>query len=222
MPTPQSSTARMPRHQRRAQLIDVALDVFANHGFAQTTMEEIARQAAVSKPVLYQHFDNKQDLYFTLLDLQYETLRERVTTRMQAVDSAAHDADEQTAYQAVYGVFEFTSEPRGLYRLILDTSMEDSQELETRREQFLTELVDFISPYLQRHSSLLDETSSKFLTGGIITVVLNLACRWAEDYREEDSDHGQESIVLKTAVEHTYRLVAHGVLGFDRTNNPSA
>lgn len=215
----EKSGGRMSREQRRAQLIDVALDVFAERGFAQTTMDEIASQAAVSKPVLYQHFQNKRDLYFTLIDSQFQTLRNAVTSRMKSVDPKAANADEQTAYQAVYGVFEFTSEPRGHYRLLLDTSMEDPVELDRRKERFLDELVDFISPYILEHS-ILDTASARFITGGIASAVMYLACRWAAEHRNASPD--DRSIPVEVAVEHTYRFIAHGAIGFDLSNNPSA
>ena len=219
MPKSKHSASRMTREQRRAQLIDVALDIFAEHGYAQTTMDEVALHAAVSKPVLYQHFHNKRDLYFTLIDVELDALRDAITSRMQAVNPNADDADEQQVYQAVYGVFEFTSDPRGLYRLILDTTMDNPAELEERKQQFLEELVEFISPYLL-DNSILSPTSSEFIAGGIASVVIYMAVRWAEHYAHDES--GRQSLPLDIAVENTFRLVAHGAIGFDLSNNPSA
>lgn len=219
MPESGKPAARMTREQRRAQLIDVALDIFAKHGYAQTTMDEVAHHAAVSKPVLYQHFNNKRDLYFTLIDVELDALRDAITSRMAAVDPAANDADEQRVYQAVYGVFEFTSDPRDLYRLILDTSMDNPDELEHRKNRFLDELVEFISPYLL-DNSILSPASSQFVASGIASVVIYLAVRWAEHYTDEATH--QENIPFETAVANAYRFVAHGAIGFDLSNNPSA
>lgn len=219
MPKSKKSATRMTREQRRAQLIEVALDIFAQHGYAHTTMDEVALHASVSKPVLYQHFHNKRDLYFTLLDVEFDALRDAITSRMKAVDPDAEDADEQQVYQAVYGVFEFTSDPRGLYRLILDTTMDNPAELEDRKKQFLEELVEFISPYLLENS-ILSPTSSEFIAGGIASVVIYMAVRWAEHYVGEES--GGERLPLEAAVEDTFRFVAHGAIGFDLSNNPSA
>ncbi|MDR7346670.1 TetR/AcrR family transcriptional regulator [Enteractinococcus fodinae] len=214
-----TSPARLPRDQRRAQLIDVAMDVFADHGYAQTTMDEIAQRAAVSKPVLYQHFKNKRDLFFTLIDFQFDTLRDRVIERMEAVDPASNTADEETAYQAVCGVFDFVAEPRGLYRLILDSSMDEPEELEARKERFVSQMVEAVSPYIL-DNSILDPASSKFITRGIASVVMFLATRWAEEH--VPGRGGAEPIPLEKAVEHTVRFVAYGAIGFDLSNNPSA
>ena len=47
---------RLPAGKRREQLLDVALRLFARSGFKATTMDDIAEQAGVTKPLLYQHF----------------------------------------------------------------------------------------------------------------------------------------------------------------------
>lgn len=212
-----TSPTRMPRDKRRAQLIDVAMDVFAQTGYAQTTMDEIAQRAAVSKPVLYQHFKNKRDLFFTLIDHQFDTLRDTVTARMLTVDPEADTADEDTAYQAVRGVYDFVADPRGLYRLLLDTSMDEPEELEARKEEFVSQMVEVVSPYIF-DNSILDVNSSKFVTRGIASVVMFLATRWAEEHAPGRGTGAP--IPLETALEHTVRFVAYGAIGFDLSNNP--
>lgn len=217
--TTTTSPTRLPREQRRAQLIDVAMDVFAETGYAQTTMDEIAQRAAVSKPVLYQHFKNKRDLFFTLIDHQFTTLRDTVAARMLTVQPDAGTADEQTAYQAVRGVYDFVADPRGLYRLLLDTSMDDPEQLEAHKEVFVSQMVDVVAPYIY-DNSILDINSAKFITRGVASVVMFLATRWAEEHAP---GHGSgEPIPLETALEHTVRFVAYGAIGFDLSNNPSA
>ena len=60
-------SARLPAAERRQQLLDVALEVFSREGFHQTSMNDIAEAAGVTKPVLYQHFGSKRDLFGELL-----------------------------------------------------------------------------------------------------------------------------------------------------------
>lgn len=57
----------MPRAERRAQLLDTAIEVFANRGYHGTSMDDIAAKAGVTKPVLYQHFTSKSHLYGTIV-----------------------------------------------------------------------------------------------------------------------------------------------------------
>jgi len=79
------STTRLPAEERRDQLLDVALEVFATAGFHGASMNDVAEAAGVTKPVLYQHFDSKNDLFAALLD--------EVGRRMRtAIDKATADA----------------------------------------------------------------------------------------------------------------------------------
>jgi AcrR family transcriptional regulator len=67
-------TGRMPRNARRAQLLDSALGVFVAQGYHAAAMDDIADRAGVSKPVLYQHFPGKLELYLALLDQSCDTI----------------------------------------------------------------------------------------------------------------------------------------------------
>ena len=57
---------RLPRRERRVQLLESALEVFVRQGYHAAAMDDIAERAGVSKPVLYQHFPGKLDLYLAL------------------------------------------------------------------------------------------------------------------------------------------------------------
>ena len=61
------ATARMPATERRQQLLDVALGVFARNGYHETSMNALASEAGVTKPVLYQHFESKHELFAQVL-----------------------------------------------------------------------------------------------------------------------------------------------------------
>ncbi len=77
---------RLPADRRRQQLLDVALTVFAERGFNATTMDDIAEQAGVTKPLLYQHFDSKRALYLELVDSVAHTM-------LEAIEGAVARAD---------------------------------------------------------------------------------------------------------------------------------
>ena len=63
-----ASTPRMPAAERRLQLLAQAQRVFGDKGFHAASMNDLAKAAGVTKPVLYQHFDSKRELYRELLD----------------------------------------------------------------------------------------------------------------------------------------------------------
>src|SRR5262245_31525391 len=59
---------RLPRLQRREQILAAATKAFARHGFAATGLDDIAVEAGVTRVILYRHFDSKTDLYQAVLD----------------------------------------------------------------------------------------------------------------------------------------------------------
>ena len=70
-----SPAVRMPRSQRREQLLRHAREVFVESGYHSASMDDIAERAGVSKPILYQHFPGKLELYLDLLDDAIEQVR---------------------------------------------------------------------------------------------------------------------------------------------------
>ena len=77
---------RMPRSARRKQLLAAAQDVFVANGYHAAAMDDIAERAGVSKPVLYQHFPGKLELYLALLDTHCDALVAHVREAMAATN----------------------------------------------------------------------------------------------------------------------------------------
>ena len=71
---------RLTAAARREQILDVSVQVFARNGFHSTSMNDVADAAGVTKPVLYQHFDSKQQLYQALLEEAGNRLRTAIAT----------------------------------------------------------------------------------------------------------------------------------------------
>ncbi|GAA1399591.1 TetR/AcrR family transcriptional regulator [Oerskovia paurometabola] len=85
---PGSVRARMPKGERRVQLLTIAERLFSDHGYHHITMDDIADGAGVSKPVLYRHFPSKLDLYLALVDQQGAALVDSVRTVLAPFRSA--------------------------------------------------------------------------------------------------------------------------------------
>ena len=81
------ATRRLSAEARRAQLLSVAREVFAEDGYPGAAMEKIAQRAGVTKPVLYQHFEGKKELYLALLDSDMSRLLAQVSGAIES----AHD-----------------------------------------------------------------------------------------------------------------------------------
>ena len=61
-------TRRLPRAQRREQMLAAATEAFARRGFAATSLDDIATEAGITRVILYRHFASKTDLYQAVLD----------------------------------------------------------------------------------------------------------------------------------------------------------
>ena len=70
---------RLPASERRAQLIEVGRSVFAKHGYEGTSVEEIAKRAKVSKPIIYEHFGGKEGLYAVIVDREMDYVERRIS-----------------------------------------------------------------------------------------------------------------------------------------------
>ncbi len=73
---------RLTAAQRRLQLLGVGRKVFAMHGYNGGSVEEIARAAKVSKPIIYEHFGSKDGLYAVIVDREMDALVQRIAQRI--------------------------------------------------------------------------------------------------------------------------------------------
>jgi len=80
------SRKRMSAAARREVIAKAATEVFAERGYQRASVEEISRRSGVSPPVLYDHFDSKQDLYRCLLERHFADLRQVWRTNLIGED----------------------------------------------------------------------------------------------------------------------------------------
>lgn len=88
------SSPRLSAVARREQILDVALEVFGRAGYHGASMNDVADAAGVTKPVLYQHFDSKRELYLALLDV----VGERLLSAIAKAAAEASDGKSQTEH----------------------------------------------------------------------------------------------------------------------------
>lgn len=91
---------RLPASERRDQILDVAIPVFARQGFHGTSMNDIADAAGVTKPVLYQHFDSKRDLYLALVGEVGARMTSAIATAQASATTGR--ALTETGFQAYF------------------------------------------------------------------------------------------------------------------------
>ena len=95
-------STRLPAAERREQLLDAAMTAFAANGYHGTSMNDVAKAAGITKPVLYQHFESKRHLYVELVGDVANRLSDEVVS---AVDPA--DTHFQRTVGALTAYFSF-------------------------------------------------------------------------------------------------------------------
>ncbi|RZU32972.1 TetR/AcrR family transcriptional regulator [Blastococcus saxobsidens] len=117
-------TSRLPRGARRLQLLRAAQDVFVAQGFHAAAMDDIADRAGVSKPVLYQHFPGKRELYLALLEEHVSELADRVGQAMGGT------ADNRARVDAAVGAyFDFIDADGEAFRLVFESDLRNDADV---------------------------------------------------------------------------------------------
>ncbi len=115
---------RLTAEARRRQLFEVALGLFAEHGYAATTMDDIAEQAGVTKPLVYQHFESKRALYLELMDVFSTAL---VSDIVKATADA--EGPRQQVERGFAAYFDLMVGNQSAFRLLYGRDAPDDPEL---------------------------------------------------------------------------------------------
>ena len=123
-PDTRSRGARLPRSARRTQLLGAAREIFVAHGYHAAAMDDIAERAGVSKPVLYQHFPGKRELYLALLE---EHTQELLGAVQGALASTSKNKERVAATMAAY--FEFIDSESESFRLVFESDLTSDEQV---------------------------------------------------------------------------------------------
>ncbi|MGY2702478.1 AcrR family transcriptional regulator [Nocardioides sp. HB32] len=167
--------ARMPRRERRAQLMDSALEVFVAQGYHAAAMDDIAERAGVSKPVLYQHFPGKLDLYLALLEQSCDTIIEN--TR-RALDSTDDNKQRVAATMEVF--YEYVASDSGAFRLVFESDLTNEPAVREQVDRVTTECAATIAHVIHDDTGLPDD-ASRLLAVSLVGMAQVSARFWLSD-----------------------------------------
>ncbi len=170
--TPTRST-RMPRSERRAQLLDAAQAVFVQSGYHAAAMDEIAERAGVSKPVLYQHFPGKLDLYLALLDTHCETLEQLVRNALETTDG-----DNEVRVRAtVAAYFDFVTREDASFRMVFESDLTSVPQVRARLDSLEMTCAEAISDVIAEDTGA-DEQRALLLGSALAGMAQVAARHW--------------------------------------------
>ena len=166
--------ARLPRDERRAQLLSAALEVFTAAGYHSAAMDEIADRASVSKPVLYQHFPSKLELYLAVLDLHIDSL---VFQIQKAIASTPENSNRVSATVEAY--FAFIDSEGEAFRLLFESDMSVEPAVRERLNRMTYDCAAAVSAVISIDTGLPQE-AAMLLGVGLIGSAQVTARHWLE------------------------------------------
>jgi AcrR family transcriptional regulator len=183
--------------ERRAQLLEVARKVFGNSGFHGVSMEEVAKEAGITKPILYDHFSSKKDLYLALLDEDLADLLDKVR---EALDSPVGNRERiRRSFQAY---FDFVDEQADGFRLMMQESVGAERDFRERVERMRDAAVAEVANLIERESEgRLDREHAEVVALALIGMVETAAQR----------DHAAPKEQRAEAVDTLVRLAWRGI-----------
>jgi AcrR family transcriptional regulator len=180
---------RLPRDERRGQLLAAASEVFVDRGYHAAGMDEIADRAGVSKPVLYQHFTSKLELYLAVLARHVDNLVSGVRQALRTTTD-----NRQRVRAAVHAFFDFIEHDGQGYRLIFEndyvTEPQVSAQVKVATEACTDAVFDLIS-----HDSGLEPHRARMIAVGLVSISVDSARYWLNNDRPISKDDAVEGTV---------------------------
>lgn len=136
-------SSRLSAPARREQILDVALEVFGQAGYHGTSMNDVADAAGVTKPVLYQHFDSKRELYRALLD----EVGNRLLSAIAKATADAPDGKSQTQ-RGFQAYFRWVAEDHDEFKLLYGGGTRRDDEFRTAIQRVTDEAANAIAPLI--------------------------------------------------------------------------
>jgi AcrR family transcriptional regulator len=197
---------RMPRNARRAQLLESALEVFVAQGYHAAAMDDIAEKAGVSKPVLYQHFPGKLELYLALLDQSCDTIIEACNDAL-----AATDDNKQRVTATMHVFYNYVASAQGAFRLVFESDLTNEKSVRERVDRVTRECAEAIAEVIHEDTGLPGE-QSRLLAVSLVGMAQVSARFWLDTGHDISQDDAATLVA---------GLAWRGIRGYPRTDEQS-
>jgi AcrR family transcriptional regulator len=177
---------RLTAEERRAGILASALAVFSERGYHPSSIDDIAREAGISKALIYEHFDSKQGLYADLLEQNANELFERLAAAVARIEVESGAARLATGLNAF---FAFVEERRESWRILFrDVADPETAAVLTR---ILDQVTDVVADLIAQDPGVREvdqdagqrDHAIRLLAQMLVGAVQSVANWWA-DHRE--------------------------------------
>lgn len=153
-------SVRLPATERKEQILDVALRVFAERGFHEASMNDVAVAAGVTKPVVYQHFESKRALFLAII----EDVGRQMIDGVTAASSSGSDGRAKTELGTI-AFFTWVSGYNDSFRFLFDTDVRNDPEFASAIQRVLNSLAESIAPLI---SNTIERERLDLLAHGVV------------------------------------------------------
>ena len=172
---------RLTAEERRSAILDAALTAFSQKGYHATSLDDIAREAEVSKALIYEHFASKQELHGDLIARNARELTQRVAGALSGVEVESTVERLATGLEAF---FAFVEERRDAWRMLFRDAAdpESSAVLDRMVEQVTREVTVLISqdPGARDLTRAGDDRSLRLLAEMLVGGAQSMANWWTD------------------------------------------
>lgn len=199
-------SGRLPKSERRTQVLAAALEVFVAAGYHAAGMDDIAERAGVSKPVLYQHFASKLDMYLALLDAGIAEFHASYTAGLRSTSD-----NKSRVQRTVQAYFAFVEDPQGAYRLVFESDLINEPAVRERVDRADLAITQEIAQVITEDTGL-SAPQALLLGSGMVGMSQVAARRWLR--------HARTEISRDEAAELITSLGWRGISGFPLSHPP--
>lgn len=185
-----------------AQALVAAHALFAERGFAAVTMDEVAAEVGVTKPLLYNYFGNKEQLYIACMKRSGDAL---VTMILETVGDAG--SPSEALNDGLRAFFAFLDADRAAWAVLFDETLPQSGELADRVAEYRGRLIALVSESLLAQLPAKQRAAARIEVEALSTALLGSAealARWW--LRTEATSASEAAELLIATVEPGLRL----------------
>lgn len=198
---------RMPRSARRAQLLEAAQAAFVESGYHAAAMDDIAERAGVSKPVLYQHFPGKLELYLAILDAACDAIIDNCRKAL-----ASTQDNKQRVAAAIDAFYAYVGHDTGAFRLVFESDLTNEPAVRGHVDRVTTECAELIAAVIEDDTSL-PPAASQLLAVSLVGMAQVSARFWMTD-----TDNGLAGLTRDQATTLVSGLAWRGIGGYPLTD----
>ncbi len=194
--------SRLSKADRMEQALAAAHTLFAERGFAAVTMDEVAAEVGVTKPLLYNYFGNKEQLYIACMKRSGDAL---VTMILETVGDAG--SPSEALNDGLRAFFAFLDADRAAWAVLFDETLPHSGELADRVASYRGRLIELVSGSLLAQLPAKRRTAARIEVEALSTALLGAAealARWW--LRTEATTAAEAAELLIATVEPGLRL----------------